>query len=178
VKIAGALLALLACDAVAATAYVTDELVTGVYADAKTQGQRLVTLHSGAAVETLAIAGDATQVRLADGTTGWVKSAYLTPSEPAKARIRELQDELDRTRATVPAMAAAADRSELARLTRELERRDAASTAAPAAGPLPAASALALCSATAVVSLVSGFALGYAWLARRIRAKFGGIKVY
>ena len=41
--------------AMAATAYVSDELVLGVYAEENNQGQRLATLHSGASVETLAV---------------------------------------------------------------------------------------------------------------------------
>ena len=82
----------------AATAYVTDELVLGVYADQSTEGQRLATLHSGANVETLIVRGDATQVRLEDGTIGWVKTAYLTNNEPAVVQVKQLRDELDRTR--------------------------------------------------------------------------------
>ena len=84
----------------AATAYVSDELVLGVYAEQTGQGQRLATLHSGATVETLVVNGEYTQVRLSDGTTGWVKSAYLTSQEPATVRIKKLQEELDVSRAT------------------------------------------------------------------------------
>ena len=48
--------------------------------------QRLATLHSGAAVDTLAIDGEVTHVRLADGTEGWVKSSYLVTAPPATVR--------------------------------------------------------------------------------------------
>ena len=68
--LAALLLALLSMRGVAATAYVSDELVLGVYAEQNSQGQRLATLHSGTSVETLAQNGDFTQVRLSDGTTG------------------------------------------------------------------------------------------------------------
>ena len=104
------LLAVLAVSARAATAYVSDELVLGVYAEQNQQGQRLTTLHSGASVEALATSGEYTQVRLADGTTGWVKSTYLTTREPATARVKQLEEELDRSRATTPALAEAAAR--------------------------------------------------------------------
>lgn len=184
------LLLLLATDARAATAYVTDELVLGVYAEQNTQGQRLATLHSGAIVETLATGGESTQVRLADGITGWVKTAYLTNSEPATVRIKQLQAELDRSRATSPAQAEAAARSEVERLTRELARREAesSSTAPAPAGAATSSTAhdagsgavphpwlwiVAVCSA-----LGCGYWLGYATLARRVKDKFGGIKVY
>jgi SH3-like domain-containing protein len=207
VKAAALFLALLAANGRAAPAYVTDELVLGVYAEQSTQGQRLATLHSGAGVETLAVSGEATQVRLPDGRTGWVKTAYLTTREPAAVRIKQLQDELDRTRATTPALAEAAERNEVARLTRELAARqaDAATTAletpasrtsdtdkasmpaATAVGAVPSrdtdngrpfAPRLWLWVTTVCIALGLGFWLGYAALARRIRARFGGIKVY
>ena len=165
---AALLLALAVADTgLAATAYVTDELVLGVYAAQNTQGVRLATLHSGAAVEALSTLGEATQVRLADGTTGWVKSAYLITSQPATVRLKLLQDELDRNRSTKPTLAEAAERSEVARLTRQLQIHGGA-TAAPPWGWL----------AGLLMALACGFWAGYATLARRVKYKFGGIKVY
>jgi SH3 domain protein len=156
VKAAALFLALLAANGRAAPAYVTDELVLGVYAEQSTQGQRLATLHSGASVETLAVSGESTQVRLPDGRTGWVKTAYLTTREPAAVRIKQLQDELDRTRATTPALAEAAERSEVARLTRELAARQA-ETSLPAAGsPASSTSDTAAASMSATVAASGG----------------------
>jgi type II secretory pathway component PulM len=201
------LLALLAARVAAGTAYVSDELVLGVYAEQNNQGQRLATLHSGASVDTWGVNGEFTQVRLSDGITGWVKSAYLTTREPATVRVKQLQEELDRTRATTPALAEAAAHSEVLMLRRELAAKqsdlDAArgGTAASAgtsgagtgttrvAAPGAAAQgALAGMSAAAVplwvwgvsilLALIVGFWLGYATLARRVRHKFGGLKVY
>ena len=131
-------LALLAANARAATAYVSDELVLGVYAEQNNQGQRLTTLHSGASVETLATSGEFTQVRLSDGTTGWVKSTYLTTHEPAIVRVKQLQEELDRSRATTPALAEAAARSEEERLRHELAAMQSELDAARAARAEPA----------------------------------------
>jgi uncharacterized protein YgiM (DUF1202 family) len=171
-------LALLAASSLAATAYVSDELVLGVYAEENNQGQRLTTLHSGASVETLSQSGDYTQVRLADGTTGWVKSAFLTTKEPAVVRVKQLEEELDRSRAITPALAEAAA---------QLAARSPASVAAPPATALgpPAeiqsgigAQVPLLAGIAAAVGLACGFWLGYATLARRVRRKFGGIKVY
>jgi hypothetical protein len=200
------LLALQAVSAVAATAYVTDELVLGVYAEQNNQGQRLATLHSGASVETLSVNGEFTEVRLSDGTTGWVKSTFLITREPATARVKQLEEELDRSRATTPALAEAAARSEVAQLQRELAakqeeldtaRRELAAPEAAAGGvsagatqggarPAGAMAALAPVVAThpwtwgvaIAVALACGFWLGYATLARRIKRKFGGLKVY
>jgi hypothetical protein len=188
---------LTAAGAAAATAYVSDELVLGVYAEQNGQGQRLATLHSGAGVETMGISGEFTQVRLNDGTIGWVKTSYLTSQEPATVRIRHLEEELDRSRATTPALAEAAARNELEQLKRELAIKQseldtlrATPPPASAAGSAAASSGMSA-GISAVISdrtwieilailtaLAGGFWLGYATLARRIRQKFGGIKVY
>jgi uncharacterized protein YgiM (DUF1202 family) len=193
-----ALLSGLPAELRAATAYVSDELVLGVYAEQNGQGQRLATLHSGASVETLAVNGEYTQVRLTDGTTGWVKSAYLTTQEPATVRIKTLQEEVDRSRATTPGLAAAAARSELEQLKIELAdkqseldaARGALAAPTPASGGAPAADTAALrppggpmgrpwaLLIAVPAALACGFWLGYATLARRVRNKFGGIKVY
>ena len=189
-------LALLSMPGVAATAYVSDELVLGVYAEQSSQGPRLATLHSGTSLETLGQNGDFTQVRLSDGTTGWVKSAFLTSKEPAVVRVKQLEEELDRSRATTPALAEAAARREVERLQSELAAKqgelDAARAASltpviaspPALGTLAAIQAAAavrwpaIAASSVAVGLAVGFWLGYATLARRVRNKFGGIKVY
>ena len=185
-------LTLLTARVTATTAYVSDELVLGVYSEQNNQGQRLTTLHSGAKVETLAVNGDFTQVRLSDGTTGWVKSAYLTTQEPAVVRIKQLQDELDRSRATTPALAEAAARSELEQLKRALATKQGeplaanatltpgSSAAVAGAGMQRAASSTRawIEVAATLAALIVGFCLGYATLARRIRHKYGGLKVY
>jgi Bacterial SH3 domain len=205
--LAALLLALLAAKVTAATAYVSDELVLGLYAEQNGQGQRLATLHSGASVETLSVNGEFTQVRLNDGTTGWVKSAYLTTQEPATVRIKQLEEELDRSRATTPALAEAAARSEVEQLRRELANKQSELDAArglpgvPAAASgvgsmsvsktrdaLPGSAMVGVSAAVAahpwtgvvamLAALACGFWLGYATLARRIKHKFGGIKVY
>jgi SH3-like domain-containing protein len=194
--LAALLLALLSIKSVAATAYVSDELVLGVYAEENNQGQRLATLHSGTSVETLTQNGDFTQVRLSDGTTGWVKSAFLTTKEPAVVRVKQLEEELDQRRATTPALAEAAARSEVERLKLELAAKQSeldaarAGVSAAAVAPLPTSGPLAAIQAAAAprwpvitgiavaIGLTCGFWLGFATLARRVRHKFGGIKVY
>jgi hypothetical protein len=188
---AGLLLTITAVKAMAATAYVTDELVLGVYADENNQGQRLATLHSGAILDSLSVSGEFTQVRLPDGTTGWVKSTYLTTKEPAVVRVKQLEEELDRSHATTPALAEAAARNEVAQLKHDLEeaRAAAARVPEPAAGgagailepgALPARLPLSgwLAAGGMLAALVGGFWLGYATLARRVRSRFGGLKVY
>jgi Bacterial SH3 domain len=197
--LAALLLTLATVAAAAATAYVSDELVLGVYAEQGGQGQRLTTLHSGASVETLGVNGDFTQVRLGDGTIGWVKSAYLMTQEPATVRVKQLEEELDRSRATTPALAEAAARSEVEQLRRQLADTQADLDAARAAlsgtplsadadargaGPdvraaiAPTTLRRGTLAAALLLALACGFWLGYATLARRIKHKFGGLKVY
>jgi hypothetical protein len=182
-------LAFISATAVAATAYVSDELVLNVYAEENNQGQRLATLHSGSSVDTLSISGEYTQVRLADGTTGWVKSAYLTSKEPASFRVKQLEEELERTRATTPALAEAAARSEVDRLNRELALKQAQLDASHSGPPANSAGFTAsssssksmligVASGALLLALGAGFWVGYATLARRVRRKFGGIRVY
>ncbi|MGA2707616.1 MAG: TIGR04211 family SH3 domain-containing protein [Steroidobacteraceae bacterium] len=198
-RAAGLLLVLFAATGNAATAYVTDDLVLGVYAEQNQQGQRLTTLHSGAIVETLANSGEFTQVRLGDGTTGWVKSTFLITREPAAVRVKELEDELNRARATTPALAEAAARSELEQLKGQLAAAQAELQAAHEATPATATAATVTATtgdATALrrvgqflhlpwvlglaylLTLLLGYYLGYGLLARRLRKKFGGLKVY
>ncbi len=213
-KCAALLLLLAAGRVLAATAFVSDELVLGVFAEQNGQGARLATLHSGASVDTLSVNGEFTQVRLNDGTTGWVKSVYLTTQVPAIVRVKQLEEELDNSRATTPALAEAAARSEVEQLKRELKSQQEALDAATQAGAAPVAGAASVAGAAPVAAaspppmlavtppglmagiaaaaarrpwimvapllaaLACGFWLGYATLARRIKHKFGGIKVY
>ncbi|MGC1389186.1 MAG: TIGR04211 family SH3 domain-containing protein [Steroidobacteraceae bacterium] len=182
------LLALAAVPGWAATAYVSDELVLGVYSEQNQQGQRLTTLHSGASVETLSIGGEFTQVRLSDGVVGWVKAAYLTESEPAIVRVKRLEEELDRSRATSPALAEAAARSELERLQGELaaaqsqlniaQARQAESAGGSAAARRAGSITAGFAVSAALIAALCGFWLGYVTLAHRVKRKFGGIKIY
>jgi uncharacterized protein YgiM (DUF1202 family) len=186
------LLALTAVRAAAATAYVSDELVLNVFAELNNQGQKLATLHSGSSVQTLSVEGEYTQVRLNDGITGWVKSSYLTNKEPAVVRVKQLQDELDRSHATVAGEAEAAARNEVQQLKKQLASKQLEVETLRGAGKQPASAALAtqppaaaparlgvaLTLGCVLLALGGGFWLGYATLAKRVRLKFGGIKVY
>ncbi len=186
----------------AGTAYVSDDLVLGVFAEQSQQAERLATLHSGARVETLGAAGEYTHVQVDGGISGWVKSSFLVTREPATVRVKTLEEELNRAHATTPALAEAAARSEVLQLKSELA---AAQSELQAARESFAAAAAATATAhddqhpvlqmplsrriqilqspwgfglTAVIALLLGFWSGYGVLARRIRRRFGGLKVY
>ena len=190
---AALLLGLAGVRAWGATAYVSDELVLNVVAEPSAQGQRLVTLHSGAVLETSSVEGEYTQVRLADGVTGWVKTSYLTNKEPAVVRVKKLEEELARSRSSPAGQSEAAARNELEQLRRTLDttqqelkaaRAQATPVVAAAHPPAPAPVAVGRDGhgwLTGVLVLLAGglgFWLGYATLARRVRTRFGGIKVY
>jgi len=120
----------------------------------------------------------------------------LTAKEPAVVRVKQLEEELDQSRATTPALAEAAARSEVQRLKLELAAKQSeldsmrAGGSAPVAATAPESGALAAIHAAAAprwpviagiavaIGLACGFWLGFATLARRVRRKFGGIKVY
>lgn len=166
----------------AETAYVSDDLILGVYADKNQQGARLATLHSGASVEVLAREGEYAQVRLPNGSEGWVKASFLTTHETAGIRVKALEEELSRIKSTTPAMAEAAARAELQGLKQQLDGKQQELDALKAQGPAPPASAprswVGPAAASGLLGLSLGFVWGYATLARRIREKFGGVKVY
>jgi SH3 domain protein len=166
----------------AETAYVSDDLILGVYADKNQQGARLATLHSGASVEVLARDGEYAQVRLPNGNEGWVKASFLTTHETSGIRVKALEEELSRIKSTTPAMAEAAARAELQNLKQQLDAKQQELDALKAQGPAPPPAAtrswVAPALAAGLLGLALGFAWGYATLARRIREKFGGVKVY
>ena len=90
-----AALALLPVAAAAETAYVTDNLRLGLYDSESVSGRAAQTLESGQEMEILLRATNVANVRLPDGTTGWVKSAYLVDEKPAKLIVAETAAERD-----------------------------------------------------------------------------------
>jgi hypothetical protein len=83
--------------------------------------------------------------------------------EPATLRVKQLQEQLDRSRALPTATASSR------------QSRADAGAALDDKGASHAAWAWGL---SLIAALAAGFWLGYATLARRIKYKFGGIKVY
>ena len=104
------------------------------------------------------------------------EAAARSELEQLKSALKDKEAELDALRADhAPAAAAGA--------------ADSGVTGGAAAGPAPPAGVMAAISAAAaahrwmgavavLAALACGFWLGYATLARRVRHKFGGIKVY
>ncbi len=88
-------LALLPLMAVADTAYVTDNLRLGLHTAENTSDRPFRTLESGQPMEVLLRAGNYANVRLPDGTEGWVKTGYLVDEKPAKLIVAETMAERD-----------------------------------------------------------------------------------
>lgn len=181
--------------------FVSDKLVLNVYAEPDQGSARIETIQTGDAVEELERSGSLVRVRLDDGREGWVGASYLTDDAPAIVRLRELQRQQ-------PSPAPRVDKAlqdEIAQLKKantalhgqvsELQARLAAPVAPPppqgetiVATPEPPLQAAVL-PATAPNGVVGwlvamlavaavSYAGGYQTLARRLRKKFGGLKVY
>ncbi len=194
--IAGILLLLaLPLQAAAETAYVTDTLQLGLHRAADTSDRAFRTLESGQALEILERDRYYAQVRLPDGTVGYVKAAYLVDAKPAKlivAETRAEQERLEQALATLkeqfagPAETISALEAQvadqkatidenLAQVADLLERNRAyAERAEQYQYSLPmswVAAALAVC-------LFAGFTAGLWWLDYRSRKRHGGVRIY
>ena len=180
--------------------YVSDKLVLNVYAEADQSSSRVATIETGDAVDELERGQNFIRVRLANGTEGWVGSSYLTGDAPAAVQLRELQRQQKGASQSADKKAA----EEIARLKKESESLQAqvkqlraAAAAAPTAaddgvleGASPAPQQLAAVAPTQsggsmwlwllIVVLAAGlaYAAGYQSLARRLRKKFGGLRIY
>ena len=130
-------LLLLPLTAVAQTAYVTDNLRLGLHTAEDTSDRAFRYLESGQAMEILSRDRNYANVRLPDGTEGWVKNAYLVEDKPAKLIVAEtmaerdaLSAELAEARAAFAEPAATIDalRTETTALTAQLEASQAEDT--------------------------------------------------
>ena len=179
--------------------FVSDKLVLNVYAEADQSSSRVATIETGDAVDELERAENFVRVRLSDGREGWVGTNYLTDDAPAAVQLRELQRQ---QKSAQGSDRKAAD--EIARLKKDNEALQAqvkelkAAAAAPAppddgvlegavaetprtlAATAPAQTRGATWIWSLIVVLAAGlaYAAGYQSLARKIRRKFGGLRIY
>lgn len=183
--------------------FVSDKLVLNVYAEPDQGSERVATIQTGDAVEEFERSGNLVRVRLEDGREGWVGASYLTSDEPAILRLRELQRQQPNAAPRIDK----ASLEEIAQLKKantalrgqvsELQARIAAPVAPPppppqgetitaTPEPLLQAAVLPTTAPSGVVGWVvamlavgaASFASGYQTLARRLRKKFGGLKIY
>jgi SH3 domain protein len=189
------LLALLPIAAAAETAYVTDNLRLGLHAAEDTSDRAFRFLDSGQAMDVLVRDRNYANVRLPDGTEGWVKAAYLVDEKPAKLIVAEtiaerdaLAAELDSARRSFAEPAAAIGRleAEVGGLKSQLEaarsqvdelQQENASILGlkdQYRGSVP----IKWVGGAIVLCLVVGFIAGLRWVDYRSRRRHGGIRIY
>lgn len=180
--------------------FVSDKLVLNVYSEPEQAGSRVGTIETGDAVDELERGEGFVRIRLSDGREGWVGTNYLTTDAPAAVQLRDLQRQQKSTTQAVDKKAG----EEIARLKKEseslqtqLKELKAAAASAPApdddgvlegASPTPQQLAMVapanssgsiwLWLLTVVLAAGLAYAAGYQSLARRIRKKFGGLRIY
>ena len=189
------ILALLPAVAAAETAYVTDNLRLGLHAAEDTSDRAFRFLESGQPMEVLVRDRNYANVRLPDGTEGWVKSAYLVDEKPARLIVAETRAERDRLAAELeearrafaePAAAIERLENEATNLSAQLAdaeaqvealREESASVEALKEryrGSVP----FAWVGGVILVCLVAGFLAALWWVDRRSRKLHGGIRIY
>ena len=161
------------------TAYVIEQLVVGVTATADAESERVGQVKSGDKLEVIERDGDETHVKLPGGKDGWLKSSYLTNDPPLQTRLTERTAEVEKLK------------QDVTRLEAEVAAARVAHNATSDAPPPPAHDTVflseperqsstswpVLAGASAVMLFV-GFVAGWRTLDRRIRQKYGGLKIY
>jgi len=181
--------------AAAQTAYVTDTLQLGLHQASDTSDRPFRSLDSGQELEILSRTTYYANVRLPDGTLGWVKAGFLVNDKPAKLIVAEtraeadrLAGELEKLRSAFAAPAATIDtlNQQVADLQDRLGESDAKAVELGEQNaslrnrqsqyknsmPLQwVAGAVGLC-------LIGGFLFGLWWVDQRSRKRHGGIRIY
>lgn len=177
--------------------YVIEQLVVGIESAPGPEGERVGQVKSGDKLELLERQGDEAHVRLANGKEGWIKSSYVSAEEPLQQRLTARTAELDKLKQENEQL-----RQDLKRLQSELaSARSAQSVPSTAAAPIttatppepaapiretvflrpperPGQTPWTYLLGVAAVMLLVGFTLGWKTLDRRIRQKYGGLRIY
>ncbi|MDH3620906.1 MAG: TIGR04211 family SH3 domain-containing protein [Gammaproteobacteria bacterium] len=188
-------LVLLPFAAAAETAYVTDNLRLGLHTAEDTSDRAFRYLESGQAMEILIRDRNYANVRLPDGTEGWVKNAYLVDDKPAKLIVAEtmaerdtLAAELEQSKAAFAEPAATIEglRNETVALTTQLEAsqaevsglRDEVASIEGMKEQYKGSVPLSWVGGATLVCLVVGLLGGLWWADYRSRKRHGGIRIY
>jgi hypothetical protein len=171
--------------------YVIEQLVVGVNSAPGGLGDRIATIKSGDHVEMIERQNDETHVRLGNGTEGWVKTAYLSADLPLQRRLSDRTAEAEKLKRDVSRL-----ESELATARLAASSNADPPPAQPGTPSQPAGTAVHDASffmtppdqptrpmwqwvlGSSASALVGGFVLGWRMLDRRIRRKYGGLRIY
>lgn len=188
-------LALLPMVAAAETVYITDNLRLGLHQAADTSDRAFRMLESGQQLEIISRDRNYANVRLPDGTVGYVKAAYLVGDKPAKLIVAEtaaerdsLIAELEETKQAFAGPAATIQglKDEAAKLSERLASAETEAEALKAEnasiqglkerykGSLP----LSWVGAAIGVCLIGGFLAGLWWIDHSSRKRHGGVRIY
>jgi hypothetical protein len=181
-------LALAAPVSHAETTYVNDQLVVGVSATVEADSERVGQVKSGDKLEVIERDGDQTHIKLSNGKDGWVKSSYLTNEPPPQVRLTERNAEIEKLKTEGDKV-----KQDVTRLEGELAAARAAHNATSDAPQPPApihdtvflreperqsSTSWQVLLGVAGVMLLVGFIAGWTTLDRKIRQKYGGLKIY
>jgi hypothetical protein len=170
--------------------YVIEQVVVNVNSAPDATGTRVATIKSGDTVEVLDRQGDQIQVHLANGSEGWVRKSYLTDHEPLQHQLNERNTEVEKLKQDVARLqgevAAAKTTPAPVPMSPPTQEPSAAPQPEPAHEPpyfmtppdAPARPVWHWALASFVVALGLGFVLGWQMLDRRIRRKYGGLRIY
>jgi hypothetical protein len=182
--------------------YVIEQLVVSVTSTPDAEGERIGQVKSGDKLELIEREGDQTHVKLANGKDGWIKSSYLTAEPPLQTRLTErtaevekLKQEGDKLKQDGEKLRQEGDKlkQDVSRLESQLAASRVAHTATsdPPPAPAPVHDTVFLRSperqsvtpwpfllGISAVMLLVGFVAGWKSLDRRIRQKYGGLKIY
>jgi hypothetical protein len=191
----------------AETLYVIEQLVVSVTSEPDNTGERIASIHSGDHVEVLDRQRDEVHVHLANGTEGWVKASYLSPNQPLQLRLSERTTEVEKLKQDVTRLEGELATARTAARAKPAGSTANTSSEPPPATPVPAATHDAEPSpatdiaphdpsffmtppeqparpiwhwvfGSSIAALGLGFALGWRMLDRRIRRKYGGLRIY
>lgn len=179
----------------AQTAYVTDSLRLGIHRAQDTSDSAFRMLESGQVVEILSQNRNYAQVRLPDGTVGYVKVAYLVDDKPAKLIVNEVQAENEQLQERLAELNAAFSQpaatiesleTQMAETEAALETmRSENSTLRSRAESLESRQEayknslpVSWVGAALGVVLLAGFLGGLWWTDYRSRKRHGGIRIY
>jgi hypothetical protein len=187
--------ACVALNAHAEPMYVVETLIVNLNSEPDGSGARVASIRSGDKVEMIERQGDQSRVRLSSGAEGWVRSSYLTADPPLRQRLDERTQELDKSRERVQQLEGelAQAQAKLVAAARPPAMEPTQPSPPAAAAPPPPEPSRPIfpdsdASSTrpnwrwvvlgSVISLIVGFALGWQSLDRRIRRKYGGLRIY
>ena len=177
------------------TLYVSDQVTLKMYRDSKLS-QALPPLEPGDQVQILRRDDNYAEIKLADGTQGWVRSNRLMADKPAVVEMAELRQKLDSLQSEYDNLlvqiaeaandpepvrrmeAAEAARDKLQKRTAELETENARQfqelEGLRHMLDIYKYRDILIWAIAPLLALLVGFLIGYKYLDAKIRARFGG----